>query len=365
MSNSIKSIQLIADPGKAGWVFGKIARRVQRELETRGLNVQIVGKPEGNSDVVFWLYFRTPGILESEMGNYSTRLKSTYVTHVDNSVKLAQIKKLRRAGIDMVFLSPSHSNEISSMLSLANPFASVLLGTDLVEPERKMQMRIGLFSNRYADGRKNEKWLLSLAQEVDLKHCEFVFIGTGWGEIGNILENAGTQVEIYDDVQHPYPSYSDFPLFYDSLDLYLNLGFDEGAMGAIDAYVLGTKLLISRQGYHEDFVLDDSSFFSDYHEFKEKFIAILDAHRTHQENIKKWSWSNCANGLLQHWEEELQLRNTLATSENKEINLPVPTKLNPKYRKLYFVFVKRRAQHFVQLRLKPWLLRKYKRLFQS
>ena len=360
MSHSVNSIQLIADPGKAGWVFGKIARRIQEELETKGLNVKIVGKPEGTSDVVFWLYFRTPGILDREGGKYSTRLKSTYVTHIDNSIKLSQIKKLKMAEFDMVFMSPSHSNKISSMLSLPNPFPSVLLGTDLVEHEHKM--RIGFFSNCYADGRKNEKWLVSLAREVNLKDCEFIFLGTGWGKIGNILENVGAHVEIYDDVQRPYPPYSDFPLFYDSLDLYLNLGFDEGAMGAIDAYVLGTKLLISKQGYHEDFVLDDSSFFSDYHEFKGKFVKILDTHRIHQENIKMWSWSNCASNLLKHWEEELQLRNILATDENERPILQIPTRLNPKYRKLYFIFVKRRAQHFVQLRLKPWLLRKYKKI---
>ncbi len=363
MSGTVKTIQLIADPGKAGWVFGKIARRVKEELETKGLNVQILGKPEGNSDVVFWLYFRTPGILKSEVGNYSTLLKSTYVTHIDNSAKLSQIKKLKRAGIDMVFLSPSHSDEISGMLSLPNPFTSVLLGTDLVQQERKM--RIGLFSNRYADGRKNEKWLVSLSREIDLKDCEFVFIGTGWGDIGIILEEAGSHVEIYDDVQHPYPSYSEFPLFYRSLDLYLNLGFDEGAMGAIDAYVLGTKLLISKQGYHEDFVLDDSSYFLDYREFKGKFVDILGTHRLHQQQIKKWSWSNCAESLLEHWEGELQFRNTNGATKTTNLDIETPVKLNLHYRKLYCIFVVRRIQHFIQLRLKPWLLRKFKRLISS
>lgn len=367
MPDSIKSIQLIANPSEAGWVFGKIARRLKEVLETRGLNVQIIDEPEGNSDVVFWLYFRYPGILASGVGKYTTRLKSTYVTHVDDSAKLEQIRKLKSDNADLIFMSPAHSLEISSMLALEDPFFSLLIGTDLAENDTKM--RIGMFSNCYADGRKNEKWLARLAQEESLKDCDFVFIGTGWKKIGDKLKASGAQVELYDDIHRPYPPYSEFPSFYNSLDLYIYLGFDEGAMGSIDAYVLGTKLLISRQGYHEEFDLDDASFFSNYDEFKGKFVQILNVHRMHQENIKKWSWSNCAENLLKHWEMEFQQRDNIAANEAMDISLQIPTRINPKYRKLYFIFVKRRIQHFFQisfhLRLRPWLRRKYKKFFPS
>jgi len=367
MSEHLNSIQMIANPGKAGWVFGKIAIRLQEVLENRGLKVQIVGAPEGSSDVVFWLYFRSPGILDSGMSKYSTRLKSTFVTHVDDSAKLNQVKKLKEARTDLVFMSPSHSIEIASMLALDNPFFSVLLGTDLVELDRKM--RIGLFSNRYVDGRKNEKWLASLAEEESLKDCEFIFIGTGWGKIGKKLEAAGAHVELYDDIRRPIPPYSEFPSFYKSLDLYIYLGFDEGAMGSIDAYVLGIKLLISRQGYHKEFAIDDASFFSDYHEFKEKFLQNLEGHRKHQQSIKKWSWSNCADNLLNHWESELQSQSNFTTIQDEDVNLQAPIWLNHTHRGIYFTFVKRRIQHFFKLffkvRLKNWILRKYRNIFHS
>lgn len=305
MTKKISTVQLIVDPGNAGWILEKIALRLKEQFEMNGSRVQILDSPIGTSDVVFWLYFGHRGILSLNLDTYSTLLKSTLVTHVDDSAKVNRIRNLSQVGVDLVFMSAAHSLEISSMIGSPIPFFNILLGTDLVENNRKM--KIGIFSKCFPDGRKNEEWLVRLAKKVDLQDCEFVIIGTGWERIRKVLEGSGALVKLYDGNQYPYPDYSEFPAFYKLLDLYLYTGFDEGAMGSLDAYVLGVKLLISRQGFHKEFQTDANSQFSNYQEFEEKFIQNLEEYRVAQKNLQKWTWESCATSLMAHWESELTL----------------------------------------------------------
>jgi hypothetical protein len=305
MPEKISMVQLIVDPGNAGWILEKIALRLKEQFEMNGSSVQILDSPTDTSDVVFWLYFGHRGILSSNLDLYSTRLKSALVTHVDDSAKVNRIRKLNQTGVDLVFMSAAHALEISSMVGSPIPFFNILLGTDFVERNRKM--KIGIFSKCFPDGRKNEEWLVRLAKKVQLQDCEFVIIGSGWERIRKVLEGSGAQVKLYDGSQYPYPDYSEFPTIYRSLDLYLYTGFDEGAMGSLDAYVLGVRLLISRQGFHKEFETDANSQFSNYQEFEKKFIQSLEEYRVAQKSLQKWSWENCATSLMAHWSSELSL----------------------------------------------------------
>ena len=362
-SESIKVVQLIVHPGNAGWILEKIAIRLKEKFELGGSRVQILDSPLGDSDVVFYLYFGHQGINNRNVEKYSTRLKSAFVTHVDDSAKVNQISKLYKAGVDLVFMSPAHALEISSMLGFPNPFFNILLGTDLVEAKRRM--KIGIFSKCFADGRKNEEWLVDLAKKERLEGCEFIFIGTGWERIRDRLEVAGAQVKLHDGIQHPYPEYSEFPSFYRSLDLYLYPGFDEGAMGSLDAYVLGVKLLISRQGFHKEFALDETSFFSNYQEFHEKFMLALYGYREHQKTLEMWSWENCADSLFEHWAQVLQTSSGSIVTPLPNANSHFLSRWNSNYRRKYFIFIIRRARRFINIRLRNWVIRKYKNRFHS
>ena len=360
-SESIKTVQLIVHPGNAGWILEKIAIRLKEKFKIDGLDVQILESPRGDSDIVFWLYFGHRGIVKNGGGSYTTRLKSAFVTHVDDATKLNIIRRLNEDGVDLVFMSPSHSHEISSMLGFTEPFFNILLGTDLVETEQKM--KIGLFSKCFDDGRKNEAWLVELAKKENLKDCEFIFIGTGWNRIRDELEAAGAEVKLYDGIQYPYPDYSEFPTFYRSLDLYLNLGFDEGSMGSLDAYVLGVKLLVSRQGFHNEFDRDADSFFSNYQEFSDKFIKNLEHHRSYQKAIKMWSWTNTADFLLNHWKQKLVFSNHSTSIHITNADVQHSAKWSRKHRRTYFTFMGRAVDRFINIRLRDGITRKLKSRF--
>jgi len=317
MPEKIIRVQLIVDPGNAGWILEKIALRLEEMLISLGCEVEILSNPSGNSDVVFWIYFGHKGILAGAGAEYSTRLKSAFVTHVDDSAKLNKIKKLYQASYDLVFMSPSSASEINVMLGISEISFNILLGSDFASGSQSM--RIGLFSKCFPDGRKNEEWLIKLAHGEDLTGCDFIFVGTGWELVRNALEASGARVELHDGIQYPYPPYAEFKQFYKSLDLYIYPGFDGGGMGSLDAYILGTQMLISDDGYHKDFLLNDDSYFANYGEFRDKFMFRLNSHRNHVKHLEKWTWSYCASSLLEHWESLL----------SQQIEKQIPKIVNP------------------------------------
>lgn len=360
--SEIKMVQLIVHPGNTGWILEKIANRLKENFESMGVSAQILDSPHGAPDVVFYLHFGHQGIIGSNVDKYSARLKSAFVTHVDDSAKVKLISNLQIAGVDLVFMSPAHSLEISSMLGFPKSFFNILLGTDLVNTKRRM--KIGIFSKCFPDGRKNEKWLIEFAKKNSLEDCEFIFIGVGWERIRDRLEAAGAQVKLYDGIQYPYPEYSDFPRFYKDLDLYIYPGFDEGAMGALDAYVLGVHLLISNQGFHKEFEIEDSSFFSNYEEFSLNLKSALQKYRDHQKALEVWTWTNTAATLMNHWSETLEASGGLMSVDQKEGRSALLTKLNSKNRKKYFIFIRRRSSRFVKIRLRNRIIRIFKSFFR-
>jgi hypothetical protein len=348
-------IQLIVDPINSGWIIGKIARRIAEGFEAKGYSVQILGQPIGISDVVFWMYYGDLGILGGSDLNYRTKIKSALVTHVDDANKLRQVKRIADANIDLVFMSQEHAKSISRLLEFKERPFNILAGSDLVDQRRKM--RVGLFTKTFPDSRKNEEWLMLLAKEVDLQSCELVIVGTGWNKICNRLRKLGINVEVYDGIELDYPKYSDFPAIYNTLDLYVYLGFDEGSMGALDAFLLKCEMLISRQGFHLEFNLGEESYFSDYNEFKSKFLIRMEQYRIQEDRYSSWSWARTIESLEEHWILHLENPNLLEAKKFQELNFLEKILHFYKERRDYWKLLKQSLVRFFKLRLKNLIMR--------
>jgi hypothetical protein len=348
-------IQLIVDPINSGWILGKIARKIAEGFEAKGYSVQILGQPIGNSDVVFWMYYGDLGILDSNLSNYKTKIESALVTHVDDANKLRQVKKIADANIDLIFMSKEHANSISTLLEFRERPFNILAGSDLVDQRRKM--RVGLFTKTFPDSRKNEEWLILLAKEVDIQSCELVIVGTGWNKIYSRLRELGINVEVYDGIELDYPKYSDFTAIYNTLDLYVYLGFDEGSMGALDAFLLKCEMLISRQGFHLEFNLSEDSYFSDYNEFRNKFLIRMEQYRIQEDEFSKWSWARTIESLEDHWILHLENPNLLEAKKLCELNFPEKIWNFYKRRREYKKLLKQSLIRFFKLRLKNWVIR--------
>ena len=331
---SIKSVQLVLHPDQEGWILHKIAQRIKAELEILEIDTKIVSDPEGDADVFFWLYYGHSRIIEHAKNNPQKGIRSAFVTHVDDAIKTSKVAKLVNNNIDLVFMSEDHANTVSTHLGL-DKFFNILLGSDL--SAYNAPYRVGIFSKRFSDGRKNEKWLIRLAKEIDLGDVEIIFVGSGWKVIASKLQSLGVSTIRYDDDENKYPEYSEFPDIYKSLDLFLSPGFDEGSMGSLDAFIFGKDMLISRHGFHFELELDEENYLDSYEDLKAKFIVRLDKFRKRRMQAREWSWRNTTSALLGHWNElsEKPKTDTLVSENIFAGNQDFTTKIQSVSRALY------------------------------
>jgi hypothetical protein len=331
---SIKSVQLVLHPDQEGWILHKIGQRIKAELELMEIETKIVSDPEGNADVFFWLYYGHSGIIEHAKNNPEKGIRSAFVTHVDDAAKTSKVAKLVNSNIDLVFMSEDHANTVSAGLGL-DKFFNILLGSDLSAYDAPY--RIGIFSKRFSDGRKNEKWLIRLAEEIDLSKVEIIFVGSGWKEIASKLQSLGVSTVRYDDDENRYPEYSEFPDIYKTLDLFLSPSFDEGSMGSLDAFIIGKDMLISRHGFHLELELDEENYLDSYEDLKAKLTVRLDKFVKRRMQARDWSWKNTTFALLGHWNSinEEPLTHTLVSENIFAGNQDFNSKIKSVSRALY------------------------------
>jgi hypothetical protein len=285
-------IEIILEEAAASWILGKFARRLERALRVLGHTVVIREAPLFDSDITFYLHYFSKNLIRSSASSRQFAL----VTHVDDLSRLRAVRKLLSMGVEPVFMSSHHAAEISKTLKIERVFDWVSFGSDLASTDNRF--RVGFASRRYVDGRKNEKWLIKIAHELGPRNVEMTIVGTGWTSVVQNLRNAGVTVKLYDGVEHPYPDYADMTVLLRGLNLYVYLGFDEGAMGSLDAYLLGVPLLISKQGFHSAFQLEEDSFFESFEEFREKLLSQVDLFNA---RLSDWTWDNTAGSLARLW----------------------------------------------------------------
>jgi hypothetical protein len=200
-------------------------------------------------------------------------------------------------------MSKYHLEELVDFGIKRNQLTYVLPALDDTQVRR---IHFTIQGNRYRDGRKNEAFLKQLANEVDLTFAEFSFFGTGWQEIADILREAGGVVAIH-------PPGVDFDQDYvhmiDALkiaDYYLNMGWDEGSLGSLDAFVNRTKMIVSAQGYHLHMSDESVEYFNDYSEFRNIFETIRIRQVQRQIIANNMSWKQYAKNHQGIWESILR-----------------------------------------------------------
>lgn len=291
------NIQIILDPIHRGWVIEKLAKKIIDFWP--GLHApQLTYFPKIAPSVTHWMHYMN---VPANFLKISKGIHTVQVTHVDSEEKLKHLEKLIHAGAFPIFMSKQHAEEITNKIK--SPFKKYLIlpGSDLALVGNRK--RILISSNYYPDGRKNEKLLTRLAQESRLDSFHFIFIGKSWDQVANSLISAGAEVTIFSPNNPNYPSYDMQIEILRGVDCYLYLGFDEGSLGAIDAYLLGAPMIISRQGFHLEFTPGRNILlFEDYKDFKTKILATSERNPTNPDETHKWSWYRYAHDYQQVWD---------------------------------------------------------------
>ena len=89
--------------------------------------------------------------------------------------------------------------------------------------------------------------ILEVCRHLEARFFKLKIMGAGWGEIVSQLEQLGFEVEYYAEFNREI-----YKTLMTSLDYWIYYGFDEGAMGYLDALAAGVKTICTPQGYHLD-----------------------------------------------------------------------------------------------------------------
>ena len=314
----ISNIRIVLDPGNQGWILEKIAIRLKNQLELNKCKSEIESVPDDKAQINLWMQYTDKTLVSSAKSGLTKCF--ALVTHVDDSFKLARVKLLLELNVTIIFMSKAHAREVAGMLEIDEEFEFALIPSDFNDHVRPF--RIGLVSKCYPDGRKNENWLVKFAKDGILNNCEFAVVGEGWEATIANLRVMGIPCEIFSESNGNAIQYEEIKRFYDTLDLYVYFGFDEGALGSLDAYLFRKDLLVTKQGFHTHFALKDDSLVINYEDAKFKLNQKIVDYRLWLESTLPWTWDFYAKRFLSIFERhEVQAATNMSGTNFFRVNL--------------------------------------------
>jgi hypothetical protein len=287
--------QVILDPVHNGWVIEKIAKKLTGHYsQTKNVDLHFI--PKHGYAITHWMHYMN---VSRDFIKIDKGIHTFLVPHIDSSKKDQVLIANLEAGAFPIFFSRDHAKKTFNRLNLDYIPHHISPGSDLADDNYRF--RVVVSSHVYPDGRKNEHYLIQLAHEFSLSKFQFIFIGKSWSIVAENLKKAGAIIEWFDPSNSQYPNYKQSLDIIRSCNLFLYLGNDEGSLGALDAYLLGIPLLISNQGFHQEFVeRKDVFLFDTYYDFKTKIIELSSA--VNVDYRKNWTWYAMFTKYVEYWD---------------------------------------------------------------
>lgn len=275
-----------------GWIFGKFARKLKEELELLDQEVSISDREDPEADVNHYVSY---GYLTKIFDRGNT-VRTTMITHVDNLKKrdLIQYQALHKAvGICM---SSDTLNKLSTWGIPREKICYVNPAHDGEIEPRKIVLGITNRCHQTEDFRKRDDMVVEICNHLNPQYFMFKIMGSGWEEIVGQLNAMGFEVEYYNDFNREI-----YKCLMPSLDYWLYYGFDEGAMGYLDALAAGVKTIATPQGYHLDAggLTYPCNTISDFVKTLQK---IQEEKKAITELVSDWTWNKFARKHLEIWQ---------------------------------------------------------------
>lgn len=291
-----KSYQVINKPttlkinivcANRSWIFRKFADRMYDVLSKYDIDVLISSDTRDDVDINHHI----PYIAYKPYPN-----DTLMITHVDNVKKLALLKKqLDVAGMGICMSNQTMERLVAygvkrEKICYINP------AHDNVIRPRKYVIGITYKCRDEEDVRKRASAITDILDGLDSQYFKFFVMGSGWDKIVQTIRGKGFEIEYY-----PEFVYDTYNTLMQTMDYFLYMGFDEGAMGYLDALAVGAGTIVTPQGYHLD-----TGFPIDYpcntiKEFKEAFLDLQRKKEKRVEAVSDWTWENYTLKHLELW----------------------------------------------------------------
>ncbi len=270
------------------WIFNKFAVKMEEMLLSLGVDVTISTDSRNDVDINHHI----------PLAAYKAYPNDTLmITHVQNTKVLFLLKKqLEVAGMG-ICMSKETMNRLAEYgvprykLCYINPAQD-----NIIKPRK---YTIGITNRCYdnVDVRKRADSLLDALDGVEAAYFRFVIMGSGWDRIIEKMKESGFEVEYY-----PEFIYDIYTMLMQRIDYFLYMGFDEGAMGYLDAMAAGVGTIVTPQGYHLDVDCPIDYPCSTTKQFRDAFLDLQKRRKRKAEAVKEWNWNNYAVKHLEIWE---------------------------------------------------------------
>lgn len=290
------SVVIVLNPLNRGWVIEKLAKRLIAQAEPK-IRIKLSVFPRSKFKVVHWMHYLN---VSEQYLESSHQINTFLVPHLDHVDKVEKLRKLIGAGGFPIFMSCDQAERAARQLGCDYPFSYILPASDVTIVEA---FNVVLASNFYPDGRKNEAWLKRFISENPDLNFTLTIVGKSWGPFVEELVTSKVEVEWYGPDSKIGLDYRLLLKVIHQADLFVYTGFDEGSLGALDAYLLNVPLLISDQGFHKEFdKRENISLFSNYDEFSTLLRQLIVQRGSTLMNSNKWTWGTYSDAHIQLWE---------------------------------------------------------------
>lgn len=275
------------------WILGKFARKLEEELSHIGQDVDIADEEDPSADVNHYVFY---GDLKRVCRNQQT-VRTSMVTHVDCSMKKDMIKFQTQNDVTCICMSSETLNKLSSWGIAGDRLCYVNPAHDGDIKPRKIVLGITNRCYHGMDFRKRDDLIVEVCKQIDPKLFELKIMGAGWDEIVLQIEKLGFTVDYYAEFDREI-----YKKLMSGFDYWIYYGFDEGAMGYLDALAAGVKTICTPQGYHLDTKSGLTHPCSTIEDFVKVLKQIQEEKREIIDAVKDWTWSNFAKKHLEIWQ---------------------------------------------------------------
>lgn len=275
-----------------GWIFGKFANELRNELIRMGHEAYIAELEDPTADINHFISY---GALQRFYTNSNT-IRTTMITHIDSLLKLDLIKY--QAENDAIGICMS-SDTMNKLVSWGVPRDKICYINPAQDGEIKpKKVVLGITNRCYheCDFRKRDDLILKVCEHLNAEDFKFKIMGDGWNAIVKQIRGLGFEVEYYEEFDRAI-----YKELMPSLDYWLYYGFDEGAMGYLDALAAGVKTIATPQGYHLDTACKVTYSCSTIEDFIKVLQQIQNEKREITDSVKDWTWENYAKKHLEIW----------------------------------------------------------------
>jgi hypothetical protein len=287
---------------QGGWIFTRLSETLFRALEDMGVEAHLSSSPTSGFDVVHHIPYHAVKPID---GSINTSL----VTHVDSPPKLWLLKWQFNLGVRGICMSSTTARSLNNRFGVDDFYFAVPPASRYVQPRKS---KIGVFFNRYRDGRKRETELIQFAQVVGPTTIKIVIMGENWDGVVIALEALGVDVEL-----HPQFEVETYEELVREVDYVVYFGYDEGAISVADAIACGTRVIVTPQGFHLDYKSPNVCYASDGTEAARVFLSDRLDRETSIQLMSRLSWSRYGQTHVSIWNTLLADRDAAVPREQR------------------------------------------------